>query len=159
VRAYEDVGTCEGAARKLGIAKGWVHTVLKRAGVAVRSRHERSQMRFERLHSLVLNEWANRHCIKDVAQQLKCSPATVREHLQREGIDPRGDSRFLPGCGPLIRQVRESIGLTQTELARRMGTVPSHISDLERGRFRISRDHLARIAEALGCEVEKLIQE
>jgi transposase-like protein/DNA-binding XRE family transcriptional regulator len=159
VQAYEEAGTCEGAARKLGIAKGWVHTVLRRAGVAIRSRSESSRLLFDRIHGTVLREWSNLYSVKEVARRMGCSPSTVREHLRRAEINPRGDSRFLPGRGPFIRQVRESLGLTQVELARRMGTVPSHISDIERGRFRVSREHLARIAAALGCNVAKLLDE
>jgi DNA-binding XRE family transcriptional regulator len=159
VRAYEEAGTCQGAAQKLGIAKGWVHTVLRRAGVAIRSRHETHRFFFDRIHSTVLQEWSRLYCVKHVARQLGCGENKIRQHLRHEGINPRDNSRFLPGRGPVIRQMRESLGLTQTELARRMGTVPSHISDIERGRFRISREHLNRIAQALGCDAATLMCE
>jgi transcriptional regulator with XRE-family HTH domain len=45
-------------------------------------------------------------------------------------------------------------GMTQTELAERTGLQRSHIVRLEQGRYGVSIDVLAVIADALGCKVE-----
>ncbi len=55
-----------------------------------------------------------------------------------------------------IRTLREGAGLTQTELARRIGVTPSAVSIIEKpGRFPdVSR--LPEIADALGCTIDAL---
>jgi len=51
-------------------------------------------------------------------------------------------------CGELIRQARESAGLSQTELARRAGVAQSVISSYENGRRQPGVGVLARLIEA-----------
>lgn len=49
---------------------------------------------------------------------------------------------------------REAMGLTQRQVAARMGVVPSHVSDLERGRIPVPTfATLLRWASALGLDV------
>lgn len=55
--------------------------------------------------------------------------------------------------GRLIRQQRISAGLSQAELARRVGVTASALSQTERGRHGISGDVLMRVWEALGVPV------
>lgn len=53
--------------------------------------------------------------------------------------------------GQLIHDLRTGVGLSQRELAERMGTTQSVISRLEEGGSAKNRiDTLARVAEALG---------
>jgi len=56
--------------------------------------------------------------------------------------------------GRLIREARRLGGLTQADLARRLGTVQSAISNWERGRDTPRVDTLARILEACGFEAD-----
>jgi transcriptional regulator with XRE-family HTH domain len=54
------------------------------------------------------------------------------------------------GIGAQMLAARTKAGLTQTEVARRMGTKGSSISRVEAGRVRASIDFLERFARALG---------
>ena len=56
--------------------------------------------------------------------------------------------------GRLIREARRLAGLTQSELARRLGTAQSAVSNWERGRDTPRVDTLARILEACGFEAD-----
>ena len=53
--------------------------------------------------------------------------------------------------GMAIRDAREEGGLTQTELAARMGVAQSALSRIEAGRANITLEMLTRIATALGA--------
>ncbi len=52
-----------------------------------------------------------------------------------------------------MREAREKAGLSQGELARRVGVHPTYISHVERGRRALGEDALARVAEVLGVSV------
>lgn len=52
--------------------------------------------------------------------------------------------------GIAIRDTRETVGVTQTELAARMHVAQSALSRIESGRTNVTIEMLARIAEALG---------
>lgn len=58
------------------------------------------------------------------------------------------------GSGRLIREARRLAGLTQAELARRLGTTQSAVSNWERDRDIPRVDTLARILEACGFEAD-----
>ena len=58
------------------------------------------------------------------------------------------------GSGRLIREARRLGGLTQAELARRLGTTQSAVSNWERGRDTPRVDTLARVLEACGFEAD-----
>jgi len=58
------------------------------------------------------------------------------------------------GSGRLIREARRLGGLTQGDLARRLGTTQSAVSNWERGRDTPRVDTLARILEACGFEAD-----
>jgi transcriptional regulator with XRE-family HTH domain len=58
------------------------------------------------------------------------------------------------GSGHLIREARRLGGLTQAELARRLGTSQSAVSNWERGLDTPRVDTLARILEACGFEAD-----
>jgi len=53
--------------------------------------------------------------------------------------------------GIAIRDAREAAGVTQTELAARMGVAQSAVSRIEAGRANITVEMLTRIAAALGA--------
>jgi ribosome-binding protein aMBF1 (putative translation factor) len=53
--------------------------------------------------------------------------------------------------GIAVRDAREGVGLTQTELAIRMGIAQSAVSRIEAGRANVTMEMLTRIAIALGA--------
>lgn len=82
-------------------------------------------------------------------------PTTVGRRLRLEQHD--GELRAAgpltsgrPNLGESIRRSRLSLGLSQVELARRVGITPSGLSQVERGVRGPAGDTLIRIWEALG---------
>ena len=77
------------------------------------------------------------------------------EDIKRERGEPSGAARAEVeqdlALGQLIYDLRMDVGLSQRELAERMGTTQSVISRLEEGGGARNRiDTLARVASALG---------
>ena len=62
---------------------------------------------------------------------------------------PREANALDRRVGALIRQRRETLGLTQTDLARRCGVTFQQIQKYERGSNRVSFGRLVQIAEGL----------
>ena len=58
--------------------------------------------------------------------------------------------------GQILKARRETIGLSQRELARRLGVKASHVGYLETGRRRPSLSLLSRLGDVLGLEPEPL---
>jgi len=56
-----------------------------------------------------------------------------------------------------FRSLRLEAGLSQSEIARRIGSTPSYICDLERGRKYPTLGTLAVLAEALGVAPAALV--
>ncbi len=56
-----------------------------------------------------------------------------------------------------IRRVRKDVGLTQAELAERLGIQQSAIAHWEAGNTRPTTERLAQIADALGTTVGRLV--
>ena len=69
--------------------------------------------------------------------------------------------QFLGGdrveIGPRIAKIREDAGLTQSALARAVGTSQSAVSAIEGGERNPSYDMLRQIAEALGVSAAYLV--
>ena len=59
--------------------------------------------------------------------------------------------------GKKIREARKAAGLTQKELAAKLGIVPNSISQYENGTRNAKPATLRRIAEAIGCNLFDLI--
>lgn len=59
--------------------------------------------------------------------------------------------------GKKIREARKAAGLTQKELAAKLGIVPNSISQYENGTRNAKPATLRRIAEAIGCSLQDLI--
>lgn len=59
--------------------------------------------------------------------------------------------------GQRIRRFRKRRGLTQVQLAEKIGIVQNLISDYERGRLRLHAEMVARFARALGVSCDELI--
>jgi transcriptional regulator with XRE-family HTH domain len=58
--------------------------------------------------------------------------------------------------GEVLKSQRETLALTQRELAAKLGVKPSHVAYLETNRRRPSLGLVSRIAEALGLDKEML---
>jgi transcriptional regulator with XRE-family HTH domain len=59
--------------------------------------------------------------------------------------------------GMRIKRRREKLGISQSELARRVGIPPSKVSDWERGSRRdMNLSTALRVARALGCGIDHL---
>lgn len=67
---------------------------------------------------------------------------------------PRTTSSSLASqvAGEAVREARLAVGVSQAELARRLGTTPPYISSVEAGRSNITVGRLWAVAEALGVE-------
>ncbi len=74
---------------------------------------------------------------------------TAEERAQSEDRAARLATALRVGVA--IRDAREEAGLTQTELAARMGVAQSALSRIEAGRANITVEMLTRIASALGA--------
>ncbi len=58
----------------------------------------------------------------------------------------------------LLREVRKSAGMTQVELAEKLGQTQSFISKCEKGDLRLDVVQLARICEALGLSLSTFVR-
>jgi transcriptional regulator with XRE-family HTH domain len=63
---------------------------------------------------------------------------------------PRKKSPVRVTLGEAIRAARQAAGLTQVELAARLGVAQSRLSEWERGAVVPGTPHLVRLTEALG---------
>jgi len=59
--------------------------------------------------------------------------------------------------GERLMNIRKSKGMTQVELAKKIGTIQSLISDYERERLRPNPEMLARLAIALDVTTDEII--
>ncbi|WP_366083667.1 helix-turn-helix transcriptional regulator [Thermus sp.] len=66
---------------------------------------------------------------------------------------------MLGVIGARIRQLRRSKGLTEADLAARVGVSRSFLNAIERGVVRLRVDLMVRIADALGVSPEDLLKE
>lgn len=63
------------------------------------------------------------------------------------------DALLTESIGAMLRHARADSGLTGTELAARLGLSKVRVSQLERVGLDIEVSTLARVADALGCEL------
>ena len=84
----------------------------------------------------------------------------VRKYVQkRKAVDPEFAADFDAGyedfkIGVLLRQAREAAGMTQDEVARRLGTKKSAISRMENHADDVRLSTLRNYAEAVGASLE-----
>ena len=64
----------------------------------------------------------------------------------------------MNGLGDLIKRKREELGLSQEELARKVGVRRETIGNLENGKDNPSLKLAMDIANVFGCTVEELFQ-
>lgn len=73
-----------------------------------------------------------------------------------ESTNNRSAPRRTETMSP-ISAARLAAGLTQSQLAERIGVAPQHVGRWERGERKPKVDALIRIADALGCDVRDLM--
>ena len=77
----------------------------------------------------------------------------------RKAVDPEFEENYDKGyqafkIGALLRQARETSGLTQEEIAEKLNTKKSAISRIENHAEDIKLSTLEKFATALGCKIE-----
>ncbi len=60
--------------------------------------------------------------------------------------------------GLRVRELRLASGLSQEAFANKHGFARSYLSKIERGKSNLALDAIARLADALGVEVEELFK-
>jgi transcriptional regulator with XRE-family HTH domain len=81
----------------------------------------------------------------------------VKSQGKESAAAPRlGDEGAL--FGARLRELRTAAGLTQPAIAAEVGTSASNISDLERGIKVPTLTTVARLADALDCNVSELVE-
>lgn len=95
-------------------------------------------------------------------QEVLASHPTVTEGLKRLQ-DPALKTYTMEEVARLVfgnnvRSCRERAGLTQEELAKRMGYTQSYISQIEHPDARPTLGTLQKVAEALACPVGELVR-
>lgn len=82
----------------------------------------------------------------------------ARAALERDLGRHREGPTVAPRSG-WIRAIRDALGMSTSELARRMGVSKARVGQIERGERErtITLDTLERAAEALGCRVEYVL--
>jgi transcriptional regulator with XRE-family HTH domain len=86
----------------------------------------------------------------------KHKPKTTRSQSKVPTAQPRlGEEGAL--FGARLREMRIVRGLTQPQIAEHVGTSASNISDLERGIKVPTLTTVARLADALDCNVTDLV--
>ncbi len=84
---------------------------------------------------------------------------TFQAYLKEQLKDPKFKKAFEEeghklSLGYQIFQARERVGMTQAELAKRIGTRQSNISRLELGNYNFTVEMLQKIARALHAELK-----
>jgi SOS-response transcriptional repressor LexA len=64
-----------------------------------------------------------------------------------------------PSVGEMLREARQSRGISLRQLSRQVGIHFSHLSKIENGQDPIGRDSLIKIAEELGVDPELMMGE
>jgi transcriptional regulator with XRE-family HTH domain len=77
--------------------------------------------------------------------------------MAMQKLDPRKADSTDVEVGRLVRALRMSRGLTQTELANRMGVTFQQVQKYENGANRISMGRLARVAKLFKVSVPYLL--
>lgn len=65
---------------------------------------------------------------------------------------------FLYGVGQMVKQMREYRGLSQQALADEAGLRQATIADIENGKTNFEINTLVRIATALSCTIDIVLQ-
>ena len=77
----------------------------------------------------------------------------ARTPLTEQGQAAYDDEARISAFRALVHRVRTDAGLTQTELAERMGTTQSAIARMEGGGVRPTLETLEKLARAIGSDL------
>ncbi len=82
----------------------------------------------------------------------------ARTALERDLARHRDEPTVPPRSG-WVRAIRDALGMSTSELAKRMGVSKGRISQIERAERErtLTLDTLERVADALGCQVEYVL--
>jgi transcriptional regulator with XRE-family HTH domain len=81
----------------------------------------------------------------------------IRTYIERASQHTGGDSMRPDKLGALLRDLRTARGLTQQELARRLGIARSAIAQIENGKRKLSAAELLQLAGVFDMPVEQLV--
>jgi len=81
------------------------------------------------------------------------SEAKARRPLTEEGRAAYEDEARISAFRTLVYRLRAEAGLTQAELAKRMGTTQSAVARMEGGGTRPTLETLEKLAAAIGAEL------
>lgn len=75
--------------------------------------------------------------------------------LRRQQLDRFFTSVKLSSKGPWIKEIREALGMSTGDLARRLGVIQQRISRLEQDEVKgkVTLETMARAANAMNCEL------
>jgi transcriptional regulator with XRE-family HTH domain len=59
-------------------------------------------------------------------------------------------------CGPRVAEIRKARGITQVELAAKLGITQGNLSKYERGELRLHSDLLVKLAEILAVSIDDI---
>jgi predicted DNA-binding mobile mystery protein A len=81
--------------------------------------------------------------------------ATLQRLQLADALGEFSSSRSSPPGGGWVRAIREALGMTQAQLAARLGITRQSLQDLERAEAnrRITLDSLDRLAKAMDCRL------
>lgn len=74
-------------------------------------------------------------------------------------MDDKTRAKICEKTARLLRERRESLGLSMNEIARRTGLAQQTVSFVERGMRMPTLDTLLRIADAMGLELWEVLRE
>lgn len=86
-----------------------------------------------------------------IGDRVDASPASTVVASNAMGTE--AVRRCIAGLTGTLRDVRETLGLSQVQLSQGVGTTQSAVSDLERGLVTPRTETLLRVAGALGVQV------
>lgn len=99
---------------------------------------------------MVASEVRMTKSINDLLGDRPGNPAARNLHAQQMLAEVRGYR---------LRELREMLGMTQTDLANGLGISQKRVSEIERGQVDFTKvDTLRRYAEALGAELRVEVQ-
>lgn len=130
-------------------------TVKRSDELAKRIEAERERLKTEGLKKREIERALS--AIRSFQDQLK-EETEDYERLRRGEIDESAELENLSGMGVLLIRLRIAAGLTQKELADRLGVDASQVSRDERNEYSgITMERATRILDALGVDVRSRV--
>ncbi len=132
--------------RDLRIARGLTAAELaERSGLGYRTVRYVERNLVRRPHARTLRR---------LAQALEVEPSELVRRMSEEVSEEDPKRR-----GSLLRELRIASGMGQPELARRAGVSQSFLSQLEHGKHQGGPGTVSKLAEALGVDPSKLLED